>query len=880
VWTQQAYLKASNTGNDDSFGNAVAISGDTIVVGANGESSNATGVGGNQTDNSAFFSGAVYVFTRSAGVWSQQAYVKASNTGFGDGFGTAVDLSGDTMIVGARFEASNATGVNGNQADNSASNAGAAYVFTRSAGVWSQQAYLKASNTDAEDFFAYTVSVSGDTVVVGAYGESSSATGVGGNEADNSALSAGAAYVFTRSAGVWSQQAYLKASNAEADDQFARSVAVSGDTLIVGAHREDSSATGVGGNQADNTGFNNGAAYVFTRSAGVWSQQAYLKGSNTGFVDSFGLNVAISGDRLVVAAQGEDSSATGVGGNQADDSMESAGAAYVFSRNAGVWSQQSYLKASNTGVEDAFGAALDISGTTIVVGATLEDSAATGVGGNQADNSADQAGAAYIFDSNDPEIAVSGNGTPIATGDTFPSATDDTDFASHYVTGGTVVRTFTLQNTGAATLNVSGITAGGDFTVGGISLPATVNAGSSTTFTVTFDPSTSGLRTATVSIASDDADENPYTFAIQGAGIPGSPPAGVSQSGITISSLGGVLDFPYTVQAGIDRLLVVTASGQEATDVSAVTWNGQALTRRVLRTDGTRVDSIWTLTLGTSGGSTASTIVIATNGAPFSGNLITGSTFTGVHQTAPVSVTNSAASDSGVGGFTGSSSLSLTSSAGDLLFDLFDAFHTNPLHNHVVTPGASQTVLDDRLGGYGAGSNNFKISTKPGPATAMSWSSNSTAFVHVGMNIVAAAAAPLNAAPTDITLTPSAIAENNAANATVGALTATDADVGQTHTFSFVTGAGDADNGSFTIDGTALKLTPVADFEVKSSYSVRVQANDGNSGLFAKALTVTITDVNEVPVNVALSKPVIRVSSEWDGQFSARRCLKTLNNRI
>src|SRR5262249_49575291 len=146
-------------------------------------------------------------------VWSQQAYLKASNTGGGDEFGISVAVSGDTVVVGARFEASNATGVNGNQADNSASQSGAAYVFTRSGGVWSQQAYLKASNTEACDRFGWSVAVSGDTVVVGALGESSNATGVNGNQADNSACGSGAASVFPPSGGVWSQQAYLKASN-------------------------------------------------------------------------------------------------------------------------------------------------------------------------------------------------------------------------------------------------------------------------------------------------------------------------------------------------------------------------------------------------------------------------------------------------------------------------------------------------------------------------------------------------------------------------------------------------------------------------------------------------------------------------------------------
>ena len=127
-------------------------------------------------------------------------------------------VSGDTVVVGAHGEDSSATGVNGNQSDNSAADAGAAYVFVRSGTTWSQQAYLKASNTGAGDYFGCSVAVSGDTVVVGAYGEDSSATGVNGNQADNSATDAGAAYVFVRSGTTWSQQAYLKASNTGADD--------------------------------------------------------------------------------------------------------------------------------------------------------------------------------------------------------------------------------------------------------------------------------------------------------------------------------------------------------------------------------------------------------------------------------------------------------------------------------------------------------------------------------------------------------------------------------------------------------------------------------------------------------------------------------------
>ena len=121
-------MKASNTVTRDYFGFSVSLSGDTLAVGAYIESSNATGVNGNQSDNSATRSGAVYIFTRSGTTWSQQAYLKASNTGAGDYFGHSVSLSGDTLAVGAKSEASSATGINGDQKDNGAGSSGAVYV--------------------------------------------------------------------------------------------------------------------------------------------------------------------------------------------------------------------------------------------------------------------------------------------------------------------------------------------------------------------------------------------------------------------------------------------------------------------------------------------------------------------------------------------------------------------------------------------------------------------------------------------------------------------------------------------------------------------------------------------------------------------------------
>ena len=391
IWSQQAYLKASNTSADDNFGFSVAVAGDTIVVGARGESSSTTGV--NSVPNEAASeSGAAYVFVRSGSTWSQQAYLKASNTSVRDRFGASVAVAGDTVVVGALAEDSSTTGVN-SVSNEAASFSGAAYVFFRNGSTWNQQAYLKASNTSADDSFGFSVAVAGDTIVVGARGESSSTTGV--NSVSNEAASfSGAAYVFVRSGSSWSQQAYLKASNTGASDQFGTSVAVAGDTIVVGAFGEDSLTTGVN-SLPNELAKGSGAAYVFIRSGSTWSQQAYLKASNTNVDDQFGLSVAVAGDTVVVGASGEDSSTTGVN-SVPDQAAAASGAAFVFIRSDGNWSQQAYLKASNTGASDFFGVSVAVSGSTVISGSHQEDSTTTG--SNSVPNeAASDSGAAYIF---------------------------------------------------------------------------------------------------------------------------------------------------------------------------------------------------------------------------------------------------------------------------------------------------------------------------------------------------------------------------------------------------------------------------------------------------------------------------------------------------
>ena len=164
----------------------------------------------------------------------------------------------------------------------------------------------------------------------------------------------------------------------------------------MGARLEDSSATGIDGDESDNGTADAGAVYVFVRSGTTWSQQAYVKASNPDMSDDFGFAVGLSGDLLVVGANGEDSAATGLDGAQGDNTLSLAGAAYVFTRDGSTWAQQAYVKASNTG-GDAFGVTVSVSGDTFAVGATLERSNATGVGGDQSNNDAPNAGAGYVF---------------------------------------------------------------------------------------------------------------------------------------------------------------------------------------------------------------------------------------------------------------------------------------------------------------------------------------------------------------------------------------------------------------------------------------------------------------------------------------------------
>ncbi|MEK7711151.1 MAG: FG-GAP repeat protein [Planctomycetota bacterium] len=327
-----AKLIASNAAAADYFGVSVALDADTLVIGAYGDD-----YGAETTD-----SGAAYVFVRAGGVWSQQAYLIDLLGNDLDYFGYSVAIDGDTAVIGAYLADV------GNVID-----AGAAYVFVRSGGVWTQQAKLVASDAAEADWFGYSVAVSGNTAVVGAHQRDA----VG--KAD-----AGAAYVFVRAGTVWTQQAVLTASDTAAFDYLGRSVALADDTAVAGA----SSADLPGKDGA-------GAAYVFFRTGSVWTPQAKLTASDAAAFDNFGFSVALADDTAVVGAIYDDHP----GGSN-------AGSAYVFARSAGVWTSQGKLTAVDAAASDAFGRAVAVSGNMTVIGANQDDHA----GGSNA-------GSAYVF---------------------------------------------------------------------------------------------------------------------------------------------------------------------------------------------------------------------------------------------------------------------------------------------------------------------------------------------------------------------------------------------------------------------------------------------------------------------------------------------------
>ncbi len=327
-WTEQAKLTVNLAEPDAWFGASTAISGDTALVGAFRSS-----LGG------APDSGSAHVYVRNGTNWTEQFILTAGDAMAGDLFGSAVALEGETALVGARHD------------DHpGATQSGSAWVFVGSGTNWIAQEKLTASDAGDDDEFGFSVALEGDTAVVGAFGDSHA----GGMEA-------GSAYVFVRDGTEWTEQAKLTANDAAPVDHFGFSVAISGDTVVVGAQLDDPS--------------NSGSAYVFVRSGTTWTQQAKLVASDAKAAALFGGHVAVEGNTALISSTLDDHSG-----------VTSTGSVYVFTREGTIWSEQFKLTASDAASGDIFGV-VALSGDTAVVGANRDDHSGL-----------TDAGSAYIFE--------------------------------------------------------------------------------------------------------------------------------------------------------------------------------------------------------------------------------------------------------------------------------------------------------------------------------------------------------------------------------------------------------------------------------------------------------------------------------------------------
>jgi hypothetical protein len=427
-FVQVAYIHASNRGPHDFFGTSVAVAGDMILAGAPGEESAASGIGGDQEDDSVWSRGAVYSFQRGDAGWQQEAYIKPTlldperpyiREGW---FGQTVAMSGDTLAVAAPIDSRQGI------------DSGAVYVFRRSDAGWQHEAFF---NVPDAFMFGAAMALDGDTLAAWqpcgeVYDGPLILRGAGGPWAVAEPECA-AIHVFRRSGTTWSEEARIpyppSAEHRFDPDVYATPMALSGDTLVIGGKWDDSGAT------------DSGAVHVFRRTGTTWQQEAYVKASNAEVDDKFGRSVALAGDTLVVGAFDEDSGATGIDGDQQDNSAPNSGAVYVFRRTGTVWQQEAYVKASHSREGDRFGHSVALSGDTLAVG-----SRATGL---------DQPGqgAVLLFHRSDegwqedPHAVVSSDshdengwfGTIALEGDTLvigsPSAGPDPMYPDLYQTG-------------------------------------------------------------------------------------------------------------------------------------------------------------------------------------------------------------------------------------------------------------------------------------------------------------------------------------------------------------------------------------------------------------------------------------------------------------
>ena len=323
-WSEQAKLTASDAAANDLFGQAVSIASSTVAIGSYFD------------DDLGSHSGSAYIFRRSGTTWSEEAKLLPGDGAEADQFGFSISMSGNAVVIGAPFD------------DDLGTDSGSAYVFRFNGTSWIQEAKLTTTDGAAGDWFGYSVSIDGDVVVAGAY------------SADAAGVDSGAAYVFRFDGTSWAQEAKLVGSLTNKNDILGFAVSNNVDTAVVGAIKG-----GIG---------SRGESYVFRFDGSTWSEEARLTASDGGSKDDFGASVDVSGDKVVIGAP------------RADDGVKRSGAAYVYSRTGTVWTEETKLFASDGAKNDFYGESVSISGIIVIVGSPRDDDA----GGSS--------GAAYVYE--------------------------------------------------------------------------------------------------------------------------------------------------------------------------------------------------------------------------------------------------------------------------------------------------------------------------------------------------------------------------------------------------------------------------------------------------------------------------------------------------
>ena len=794
-----ATLRNPTPSFQDYFGSSVAISGNTVVVGAYGDDTGATDAG------------AAYVFDATTGDF---LHTLANPTpGAGDHFGSSVAVSGNAVVVGAYGD------------DTGATDAGAAYVFDAATGDFLRT--LANPMPAAGDSFGSSVAVSGNAVVVGAYGD------------DTGATDAGAAYVFDATTGVLLRT--LANPTPGAGDEFGSSVAVSGSTVVVGALSDDTGAQDAG------------AAYVFDATTGVLLRT--LANPMPAAGDSFGSSVAVSGSMVVVGTPGDDTGAA------------DAGAAYVFDATTGVLLHTLANPAPVIG--DSFSSSVAVAGGTVIVGTPDDDTGAT------------NAGVAYVIDATtgvllhtlaNPtpavmdhfgwSVAVSGSTMVVGA---YGDDTGATDAGAAYVfDAATGILLHALANPTPAASDSFGYrvaVSGSTVVVGAFEDDAgATDAGAA----YVFDAMTGDLLHTLANPAPAFADEFGFSVAVSGntvvVGAPG------DSTGAT--DAGAAYVFDATTGVLLRTLANPTPAVRDQFGLS-VAVSGSTVVVGAYGDDTGTTDAGAAYVFDATTGVLLHTLA---NPTPAAGDYFASSV-----AISGTTVVVGAYYDA-TGATNAGAAYVFDATSGVLLRTLANpAPAASDYFGYSVAVSGSTVVVgahQDDTGATNAGAayvfdatSGVLLRTLANPAPTAYDDFGSSVAVSGSAIVVGAhgedvpfwdrgAAYVFDAtrAPTDIRLSSASIPENQLAGTLIGAFTTTDPNLpDDSHTYTLVAGNGDADNASFTIDGNELRTKASFNYEAKASYSIRVRTTDSGGKSCEKALTITVTNVNEAPTGITLS---------------------------